>query len=228
LLHRASVCLSNLNVKLIGAHLGFASGPYGAIALSLEDVALLRVLPNMTIIQPVDAIEARKAVIAMAETTGPMYIRVSKAAIPAITTKETPFELGKAQVLVEGKDATLISSGPVTYEALLAVRELALKHKLSVELINCSTIKPLDEETILSSIRKTNRVITVEEHQQTGGLGGAVAELTAEKFPVHVKRIGMPDIFGQSGQYKELLDKYGLSSHNIVKAVLEVMKESRK
>jgi transketolase len=221
---RVSVCLSNVNVKIVGTHSGFSNGPDGAVAESLEDLALMRVLPNMIVVQPSDAVETYKAVIAAAEYKGPLYLRVSKEETPLLTTEETPFEIGKAYVLVEGKDLTLISSGPITYETLLAARDLKVRYKIDVEVISCPTIKPLDEETILESVKKTGKVVTVEEHQIIGGLGSAVAELVSEKFPVKIKRIGMKNTFGESGTYQELKDKYGLSHHNIVEEVNTFLK----
>jgi transketolase len=221
---RVSVCLSNANVKIVGTHSGFSNGPDGAVAESLEDIALMRVLPNMVVVQPSDALEAHKAVIAASEYEGPVYLRISKETTPLITTKNSPFEIGKAYVLSEGKDVTIISSGPVTYEALIAAEDLRAKHNLEAEVISCPTIKPLDEETIINSVKKTGKVVTVEEHQLTGGLGSAVAELLSEKFPVSIKRIGMKNSFGESGTYRELKDKYGLSPHNIVKEVITFLK----
>jgi len=221
---RMSVCLSDANVKIVGTHLGFSNGKDGAVAESLEDVALMRVLPRMIILQPLDAIEAKKAVIAAAEYKGPVYLRISKEETPVITTKETPFEIGKGCVLTEGKDITIISSGPVTHEALLAAKDLKARYDVEAEIVSCTTIKPLDEDTVLKSIKKTGRVVTIEEHQIIGGLGSAVAELISEKYPVKLLRIGMKDSFGESGSYKELKDKYGLSSHNIVKEVINFIK----
>lgn len=221
---RASVCLSKANVKIVGSHLGFSNGKDGAVAESLEDVALMRVLPEMVVLQPTDAIETKKAVLAAAEYKGPVYLRISKADTPLITTEETSFEIGKAYKFVEGKDLTLVVSGPIAFEALKAAKELKTKHNIEVEIISCPTIKPLDETTLLESIKKTGKVVTVEEHQIIGGLGSAVAELISEKYPVKLLRIGMKDCFGESGSYEELKDKYGLSSHNIVKDVIKFIK----
>jgi len=221
---RVSICLSNLNVKIVGTHLGFSNGQDGAVAESLEDVGLMRVLPNLTVIQPVDAMEAYKATIAATEISGPVYLRISKETTPLITTNKTPFEIGKAQILSEGKDITIISSGPITYEALLAAKDLKAKNGIEAEVISCSTIKPLDEKTILDSVKKTGKIVTVEEHQIIGGLGSAIAELVSENFPVKLKRIGMKDCFGESGTYQELKDKYGLNPHNIAKEVINLIK----
>lgn len=221
---RISVCLPNLNVKLVGTHSGFSNGPDGAVAESLEDIALMRVLPNMTVVQPVDGIEVNKATQEISKIKGPVYLRISKESTPLITTSETPFEIGKAQILVEGKDVTIVSSGPITYETLLAVKDLKNKNGIEAELILCSTIKPLDEETILTSIKKTGKILTVEEHQIIGGLGSAVSELISETHPVKLHRIGVKNTFGESGSYQELKDKYGLNPHNIAKEVITFLK----
>jgi transketolase len=181
----------------------------------------MRVLPGMVVLQPIDAIEAKKAALAAAEYKGPVYIRISKQETPLITTEQTPFEIGKSYVLVEGKDLTLLSSGPIIFEALQAARDLKTKHNISVEVVSCPTIKPLDETVLLESVKKTGKVATLEEHQIIGGLGSAVSELISENYPVKLIRLGMKDRFGESGGYKELKDKYGLSSHNIVEEVIK-------
>jgi transketolase len=221
---RISVCISNANVKIVGSHSGFSNGKDGAVAESLEDVALMRVLPGMVVLQPIDAIETKKAVLAAAEYQGPVYLRVSKQETPLITSETTPFEIGTAYVLKEGKDITLVSSGPIIYEALQTAKDLKAAHNIDVEIVSCPTIKPLDEATILKSVRKTGKVATLEEHQIIGGLGSAVSELISENYPVKLIRFGMKDRFGESGGYKELKDKYGLSSHNIAKEVIKFIK----
>jgi transketolase len=221
---RISVCISNANVKIVGSHSGFSNGKDGAVAESLEDIALMRVLPGMVVLQPIDAIEAKKAVMAAAEYKGPVYLRISKQETPLITTENTPFEIGKAYMFKEGKDITLVSSGPIIYEALQAAKDLKTKHNIDVEVISCPTIKPLDEITLLNSVKKTGKVAVLEEHQVVGGLGSAISELVSENYPVKLIRFGMKDQFGESGDYKELKDKYGLSSHNIVKELIKFIK----
>lgn len=221
---RISVALSDLNVKVVGTHSGFSNGRDGAVAESLEDVALMRVLPRMIVIEPIDALQAKKSVQVIAEYKGPVYLRISKETTPLITTEETPFEIGKAQVLSEGKDVTIISSGPITYEALLAARDLKAKHTIEAEVISSPTIKPLDEETLLASVKKTGKAVVVQEHQIIGGLGSAVAELTGTRYPIKLAIVGVKDCFGESGGYQELKDKYGLNSHNIVNEVLKLIK----
>lgn len=220
---RLSIAMNNLNVKLCGSHEGFSNGPDGASAQPLEDIALMRVLPNMVVINTIDFEQTRKAVSEMAKYEGPVYLRFSKSEVPNITTANTPFKIGQADVLIEGSDVTLVSCGTITYETLQAVKNLKAKYDVNAELISSPTIKPLDEETILKSVKKTGSVVTVEEHQENGGLGGAVSELLSEKLPSPLFRIGMPNSFGESGKYKELLDKYGLSSHHIENKVLKFL-----
>jgi transketolase len=194
----------------------------------LEDFALMRVLPNLVVINTIDYEQTKKAVEEIAKYKGPVYLRFSKAETPEITTKETPFKIGRADVLVEGKDITIISCGPIIYDALVAAKNLKAKYKIEAEVISSPTIKPLDEETILRSAKKTGLVITVEEHQIIGGLGGAVAELLSEKLPTKLLRIGVNDSFGESGTYEELKDKHGISYHHIEEKILKLLKESKK
>ncbi len=210
---RVSICYSNANVKIVSSHTGLSAGPDGATHQALEDIALMRVLPNMTVVYPSDFEEARKATLALATLKGPAYLRLARTASPTYTTSETPFELGKANILHEGKDITVITAGPITYTVLQIAQQL--EPKISVEVINMHTIKPLDEMAIIKSARKTQRVLVVEEHQVAGGLGGAVCELLSEKYPTKIKRLGVQDTFGESGSYLDLLDKYGLSGKAI-------------
>ena len=222
---RLSICIGKANVKIAGTHAGFSNGKDGAVAESLEDIALMRVLPNMTVVNPIDYQQAKTATLLAAQHQGPIYLRFSRENTPLITTEETPFIIGKNQVLVEGNDITIISCGPIIYEVLAAVKELRGKNKITAEVISCPTIKPLDEKTILDSAKKTGKVVTVEEHQINGGLGSAVAELLSEKCPVPLTRIGVNDTFGESGSYSELKDKYGLSSHHIAERVTNFIKK---
>ncbi|MDC0449173.1 transketolase family protein [bacterium] len=222
---RLSVCFSNANVKFVSTHCGLSHCHDGGMAQALEDIALTRVLPNMTVICPADYYETKKAVEAAAETTGPMYIRLGREPTELVTQPKDPFEIGKAQVLAEGKDLTVISTGAITFEAVKAANDLKAKHGTDVEIISCSTIKPLDEKTILESAKKTGKVVTVEEHQINGGLGGAVAELLSEKLPTKLLRIGVEDTFAESGTYKELKDKYGLSAHRIEDKIVKFFGE---
>lgn len=219
---RVSICYNNVPVKIMGAHAGISVGPDGATHQALEDIASTRVLPNMTVIVPCDAEEARKATVACVDMDGPVYIRFAREKTPVVTTKSTPFKIGRAEIFAIGRDVTIIACGPLVYEALIAARELKAK-KINAEVINCHTIKPIDTATIVTSVKKTKCVVTVEEHQVTGGLGGAVAEVLAKNFPVPIEFVGMPDCFGESGEPDELLQKYGMKSKNIIEAALKVV-----
>jgi transketolase len=211
---RTTICLNDRPVKVVGSHAGVSVGPDGATHQMLEDVALMRVLPNMVVIVPGDSIEAQKATLAMAKDKRPNYLRLAREATPIITTAETPFEIGKAYVFNEGADISLITTGTMTYQALVAAEKLN-KDGIKAEVIHVPTIKPLDAETILKSVRKTKAVVTAEEGQIIGGLGGAIAELLAENFPAPMKRIGMQDHFGESGSPDELLEHFGLDAKHI-------------
>lgn len=212
---RTTICLNEQNVKIVGSHAGVSVGPDGATHQMLEDIALMRVLPNMTVVVPSDSIEAEKATIALAKTNTPAYIRLAREKTAVISTSKTPFELGKAQVLTTGDDLTIIATGPLIYEALLTAKELS-KEKITTEVINSATIKPLDADTIIQSIKKTRRVITLEEAQAVGGLGGAVCELVSARFPVPVLRMGVLDRFGQSGEVSKLWSEYQLDSKAVI------------
>lgn len=224
---RTTICYNNQPVKIVGSHTGLSVGPDGATHQALEDIALMRVLPNMVVVCPADSIEAKKATIALARDPRPAYIRLSREKIPVITTENTPFEIGKAQVLYEGKDATVIAIGQMVYLALQAAEELK-KHNISVRVINCHTIKPLDTKTILKAAEETGAIVTVEEHQIAGGLGGAIAELISQHFPIPLKLMGIKDRFGESGAPDELLEKFGLTKEEIIKAVTYIIRMKSK
>jgi transketolase len=211
---RTTICLNDQPVKLIGSHAGVSVGPDGATHQMLEDIALMRVLPNMIVIAPADSVEAKKATLLMAKHRSPNYMRLAREPVPVITTEQTPFEIGAAYVLKEGKDITIAATGTMTYHALRAADSLA-NHGIEAEVLHIPTIKPLDEETILKSAEKTKAVITAEEGQRAGGLGGAIAELLAEQLPTKVFRIGMQDRFGESGEMDELLTYFGLDAKHI-------------
>lgn len=219
---RVAICYSGANVKVIGAHAGISVGPDGATHQALEDVAITRALPRMTVVVPCDYEEAKKATMAIAEYKGPVYMRFARENTPVMTTKKTPFKLGRAEVFREGKDVTIVACGPVVYEALLAAEEL--KGEIDCEVINSHTVKPLDEKTIIASAKKTGRVVTVEEHQIIGGLGSAVAEVLAEQLPVPMERVGMPDHYGESGEPVQLLKKWKMDKDGVVEKVRKVMK----
>lgn len=220
---RTTVCLNETNVKIVGSHAGVSVGPDGATHQMLEDIALMRVLPNMMVVVPCDALEAEKATLALASAKGGAYLRLAREKSPVITTVDTPFSLGKAQVLRSGEDITLVACGVMVYQALLAAEKLS-DQGVEAEVINCPVIKPLDTVTLLASIKKTGLVVTLEEGQIAGGLGGAVAELLAERLPTPQHRIGIRDHFGESGEADQLLEHFGLTSPHIVKAVKEMVK----
>lgn len=211
---RTTICLNDRPVKVVGSHAGVSVGPDGATHQMLEDIALMRVLPNMVVIAPCDSVEAEKATLAMAKDARPNYLRLAREATPVFTTAETPFEIGRAYVFKEGRDVTLIATGTMTYQALAAA-ELLKKDNIDAEVVHVPTIKPLDKNTILKSVGKTGAAVTAEEGQIIGGLGGAVAELLAEEQPARLKRIGMQDRFGESGAPDELLEHFGLDAKHI-------------
>lgn len=220
---RTTICYNNQNVKIAGAHSGVSVGPDGATHQAIEDIAITRVIPNMVVIAPCDAIEAKKATVAVAKHEGPVYIRFTREKTPVMTTEETPFEIGKAEVHREGKDVSIIACGPLLYEVLKASEELA-EDGIEAEVINNHTVKPMDKETILKSIKKTSCVVTIEEHQAAGGMGSAVSELLSQNFPVPMEIIGVQDRFGESGEPNELLEKFGLTAENIIEATKRVLK----
>jgi len=207
---RVSICYSKANVKLAGAHAGISVGSDGATHQALEDIAITRVLPNMTVLVPCDVNEAKKATLALSKHIGPAYIRFGREKIPVMTTMETPFKLGRAEVFRKGKAVTIVACGAMVYEAMKAAESV------DGEVINCHTIKPIDKETIIESAKKTGRVVTAEEHQINGGLGAAVAEVLGENFPVPIRRVGMRDSFGESGEPEELLTKYKMKADDII------------
>ena len=219
---RTTICLNDRPVKVVGSHAGISVGPDGATHQMLEDIALMRVLPNMVVIVPCDSLEAEKATLAMAVDTRPNYLRLAREASPVITTADTPFEIGKAYVFADGVDVTIIATGTMTYQALVAADKL-YKDGIDAEVVHVPTIKPLDRETILKSVRKTGCVVTVEEAQAIGGLGGAIAELLADEFPAPMMRIGMQDRFGESGEPNQLLEYFGLDSKHIQLAAHHVV-----
>lgn len=220
---RTTVCLNQTNVKIVGSHAGVSVGPDGATHQMLEDIALMRVLPGMTVVAPADSIEAAKATMALAHQKGPAYIRLAREKTPIITTAESPFSLAKAQTLRYGRHLTIVACGTMVYQALMAA-EVLEKHKIEAEVINAAVIKPLDTVTITASARKTGAVLTVEEHQIAGGLGGAVAEALADLHPVPMTRLGMTDRFGESGEPNQLLEHFGLTAPHIVDRARELVK----
>jgi len=217
---RASVCLSNANVKIVGGHAGVGNGEDGANQQMFEDIGVVRSLPNLIVVAPADYEQVKKVVPAMLEHEGPVYMRMTAPKRPVVTTKMTPFSLGKAQTLRKGADVGVVASGVMVYEALMAAEEL--EGKIGVEVINVHTIKPLDEDEVVRVAQKCKRMVVAEEHQVMGGLGSAVAEaLVKEGVGAKVKFVGMQGVFGESGKPEEILNKYGMNRQAIIKAIRE-------
>ena len=224
---RTTICINNRPVKIIGSHAGLSVGPDGATHQALEDIALMRTLPNMVVISPCDAIEAKKATLAILKENKPCYLRLSREKSPVVTTEETSFKIGKGEVFKEGGHVTIIATGLMVYKALLAAKELE-EHMINARVINISTIKPLDKEIIIKAAEETGGIVTVEEHQVHGGLGSAVAEVVTQYYPVPMKIIGVNDKFGESGEPEELLEKFGLTVDNIIRGVTTVLRMKRR
>ncbi len=222
---RTTICYNDRPVKIAGSHAGISVGPDGGTHQAIEDIAITRVIPNMVVISPCDAIEARKATIACATTKFPTYIRLARNNTPVITTNDSPFEIGKAQLLFSSAkraDVGIIVTGSLTHRALKAANELEKSGK-SVKVLNISTIKPLDEDAVWQLAHEAGAIVTVEEHQIAGGLGGAVAECLAKHYPTPMEFVGVNDKFGQSGTPDELIEHYGMDVKDIVKAVNKVV-----
>ena len=225
---RVSVAYNQANVKIAISHGGVCVGGDGATHQSIEDIALMRVLPGMTIVVPCDANEAYKATLAIAEYPGPVYLRLGRIATPTFTKGNTPFRIGKAQILAQGDELAIIACGAMVGLALEAAQVLQ-KKGVSVRVINMHTVKPLDRTAVLKAAQECGALVTMEEHSIIGGLGSAVAEVVSEKYPVPVERVGIQDVFGESGEPHEILEKYGLTTKDLVvscKRALE-RKESR-
>lgn len=220
---RVSTAISRANVKIAGAHAGISVGPDGATHQALEDIAIMRVLPGMTVVVPCDYKETKKATLAGARHVGPYYFRFAREKTPVITTLDTPFAIGTAEVFRKGKDVSIIACGPLVYQSLIAAYELS-KQGIDCEVINNHTIKPLDVKTLVASARRTRCAVTVEEHQIMAGAGSAVCELFAQKYPIPMEMVGMPNAFGESGSPNELLEKYGMSVKAIKAAVKKAMR----
>jgi len=223
---RTTICYNESNVKIIGHHAGLLTGYDGATHQALEDIALMRVLPNMKVVVPCDAIEAKKATVAAAKILGPVYIRVAREKTSVFTAEETAFIPGRAEILWQSKkpQAAIIGAGPILYNALLAAKELE-KEKIGVIVLNCHTIKPIDENKIVELAKKCGAILTVEDHSIFGGLGSAVAEVLARKCPTAMEFVGMKDVFGETGSATDLLKKYGADVKDIKRAVLKLIKK---
>ena len=219
---RNSVAYPKLNVKVCATHAGITVGEDGASHESIEDIAIMRSVPNMTVLVPADGVEAEQMILEAARVYGPMYVRLGRSAVPTIFDENYKFEIGKGVVVREGNDATIIACGIMVYEAIKASEELALEG-INARVINMSTIKPIDKELIINAARETKAIVTAEEHSIIGGLGSAVSEVISEECPVLVKKVGVKDTFGESGAPNELLKKYGLTAQDIVNSVKEAI-----
>ena len=219
---RNSVCYPNLNVKICATHAGITVGEDGASHESVEDISIMRSIPNMTVLVPADGVEAEKMIFEAANVYGPMYVRLGRSAVDTIFTEEYKFEIGKGTVLTEGDDVSIIACGIMVNEAIKASVELK-KEGINARVINMSTIKPIDKELIIKSAKETKAIVTAEEHSIIGGLGSAVSEVLAEECPTILKRVGIKDVFGESGNPNDLLEKYGLTYKDIINSVKEVI-----
>ncbi len=224
---RTTICYNNVNAKVVGSHAGISVGPDGGTHQAIEDIAITRVIPRMTVIAPCDSIEAKKATLASAKYEGPVYIRLAREATPIITTDATPFEIGKAQLFFAPENGVqakvgIIAMGSLVYNALMAAKQLD-SEGIPVKMLNLTTIKPLDEEAVLALATETGAIVTVEEHQRKGGMGGEVAEFLARTHPTNQEFIGVDDQFGQSGTTDELLNHYGMSVTDIVAVAKRVI-----
>ncbi len=220
---RTTICYSNLNVKIGGSHSGLMVGPDGATHQALEEISIMRCLPNMTVLVPCDVVETKKATMAAAYWAGPVYIRYGRETIPIITEESTPFEIGKAVKMKDGKDVCIMACGSMVYEALMAA-EILEKEGIKARVLNIHTIKPIDKQAIIEAAKDCGAIVTAEEHQIFGGFGSAVAEVVVNNCPVPMEFIGMKDCFGESGKPADLMVKYGLKDVNIVEAVKRVLK----
>lgn len=214
---RLAVAYPKMNVKIVATHCGISVGEDGASHQALEDMAIMRAIPNMTVISPADAYETYAATMAIAEYDGPVYMRLGRAEFPTVTSEGERFEIGKAKVLREGKDVTLIGTGQMVAQCLEAAETLDAEG-ISAEVVNVSTIKPLDTETIMGSVNRTGCAVTAEEHSIIGGLGSAVADLLSQEMPCPITMVGTKDTFGESGTPEQLFEKYGLTSNDIIDA----------
>lgn len=221
---RTTVCYNNRPVKIVGSHAGVSVGPDGGTHQAIEDMAIMRVIPRMVVISPCDSIEAKKATLAAAATDTPVYLRLAREKTPIMTTEETPFEIGKGRIVWKSDkpEVGIIATGALLHKALLAAKEL--EGKTEVEVLNISTVKPLDDEAVIALTKKAKRIVTVEEHQIKGGLGSAVAECLAQNFPVPIEFVGVDDQFGQSGTPEELIEHFGLGKVGVMKAIKKILK----
>lgn len=224
---RTTICYNDSNVKVAGAHAGVSVGPDGGTHQAIEDIAIMRIIPRMTVLTPCDSIEAKKATLAAAKMNGPVYIRLAREKTPIMTTEETPFEIGKAQYFFEPKDGLktqvgIIAIGALVYNAIMAAKQLE-EEGIGAVVLNLGTVKPIDEEKVIELAKNTGAIVTVEEHQIAGGVGSAVAEVLARNHPTPIEFIGVQDKFGQSGEPNELIEHYGMGISHIKEAVKRVI-----
>lgn len=219
---RNSVCYPKLNVKICATHAGITVGEDGASHESIEDIAIMRAIPNMTVVVPADGIETEKVILEAAKYNGPMYVRLGRSAVPTLFNEDYKFEIGKGSVVRDGNDATIIACGMMVNEAIIA-HEALKSEGINVRVINMSTIKPIDRELIINAAKETKAIVTAEEHSIVGGLGSAVSEVVSEECPVVVKKVGVKDVFGESGTPAELLEKHGLTAKHILESVKEAI-----
>ncbi|MCD5384483.1 MAG: transketolase family protein [Candidatus Pacebacteria bacterium] len=217
---RTTICYNNVPVKIIGSHAGISVGPDGGTHQAIEDIAITRVIPNIEVVVPCDSLEANRATLAIAKSGKPAYLRLAREKTPIVTTTETPFEIGKAQILYESESpqVAIIAIGPMVHQSLLAAKELEDTGIGSI-VINSATVKPLDSETILSVAKRVKGIVTAETHQKVGGLGSAITELLAQENPITIRRVGIDDVFGQSGTPEELMSYYKLGVADIIAEV---------
>jgi len=219
---RQSVAYANKNVKICASHAGITLGEDGATHQNMEDLGMMKMLPNMTVINPCDFNQTKAATLAVARFKGPVYLRFGRPKVPNFTSPDQKFEIGKALILNKGTDVSIFATGHLVWKALEACRMLN-EQGISSEVINIHTIKPLDEEVVLASVHKTGCVVTAEEHERNGGLGDSIAQLLVRKYPVPVEMVAVDDSFGESGTPEELMKKFGLDAPDVVKAVKAVL-----
>jgi transketolase len=221
---RNAIAYPKLDVKIVASHAGVSVGPDGASHQEVEDIATMRAIPNMRVVSPADAVSAKKLVKQVAHIPGPFYVRIARPSTPVVYRWDEELEVGKAKILHEGSDVSIIACGLLVPESLTAAKELS-KQGVKAEVLDLHTIKPIDSRAIIETAQKTGGVVTAEEHNILGGLGGAVSEVLAQEYPTRVVRVGVNDTFGESGEHKELMAKYGLTSKEIVRAALAVSKK---
>jgi transketolase len=224
---RTIMALNETNVKIAGAHAGVSVGPDGATHQAIEDIAIMRVIPHMTVVVPCDSVQTKKAALALSDRWGPAYLRFGREKSAVITTDETPFEIGKAQTFREGGDVAIVACGILVYNALIAADRLASEDGIECRVVNNHTVKPMDEAAIVGAAQACGAVVTVEEHQKAGGMGSRVAEILAQQYPAPIEFVGVDDRFGQSGDPMELIEYYGMGADAIVAAARRAYKRKK-